>query len=213
MIRIHKKYKTIDKEGFCEYSVQKSRFIGHGTSVSTEKEAINFIEKVKKADPEANHHVYAYIIGKNAEIQKFSDDGEPSGTAGKPILELLKRDALVNTIIVVTRYFGGVKLGAGGLIRAYAKTAKEVIEHNGIATMGLYELMGLEFDYQYWGKLENELCNHEKYQYKSVEFLEKVHCEIYIPCNQEKALMGTLMNLTNGQGKMKKISENYLKEA
>jgi len=180
--------------------------------VHREKEAFAFIEKVKKTEPDANHHVYAYIIGKNSEVQKFSDDGEPSGTAGKPILEMLKRETLVNTIIVITRYFGGIKLGAGGLIRAYAKGAKEVIEHNGIVTIMLYELINLEFDYQYWGKLDNELRNHEIYQFKSVDFDQKVHCQVYIPINQQSELNKTFMNLTNGQGKMEKICEEYLKE-
>ncbi len=212
MIRICKKYKRIKKEGSCEYTVQKSRFIGYGTPVHREKEAFAFIEKVKKTEPDANHHVYAYIIGKNSEVQKFSDDGEPSGTAGKPILEMLKRETLVNTIIVITRYFGGIKLGAGGLIRAYAKGAKEVIEHNGIVTIMLYELINLEFDYQYWGKLDNELRNHEIYQFKSVDFDQKVHCQVYIPINQQSELNKTFMNLTNGQGKMEKICEEYLKE-
>ncbi len=180
--------------------------------MNNEKEALRFIEKAHRSHPDANHHVYAYIIGRNAEIQKFSDDGEPSGTAGKPILEILKKEKIVNTIIVVTRFFGGIKLGAGGLIRAYAKSGKEVIEHNGVTTMMLYQLINIEFDYQYWGKLENEVRNHEIFKLKSVDYDQKVHCKIYIPSSQFKEANDVLMDLTNGQGIIMKISEEYLKE-
>lgn len=192
--------------------MQKSRFIGYGAPVYKEKEALRFIEKIQKSHPDANHHVYAYIIGRNFEIQKFNDDGEPSGTAGKPILEVLKKEELVNTIIVVTRYFGGIKLGAGGLIRAYAKSTKEVIDHNGIATMKRYHLIKLEFDYQYWGKLENELRNHGLFKLKSVDYDQKVHCLVYIPLNKLEEGNNIFMDLTNGQGMMKELSEEYLKE-
>ena len=192
--------------------VQKSRFIGFGAPVYKEKEALDFIEKIQRSHPDANHHVYAYILGKNFGIQKFNDDGEPSGTAGKPILEVLKKEELVNTIIVVTRYFGGIKLGAGGLIRAYAKSTKEVIDHNGVAAMKLYQLIDLEFDYQYWGKLENELRNHEIFKLKSVNYDQKVHCQVYIPSNQMNQGNDIFMDLTNGQGIMKELSEEYLKE-
>lgn len=180
--------------------------------MNSEKEALDFIEKAHRCHPDANHHVYAYIIGINSEVQKFSDDGEPSGTAGKPILEILRKEALVNTVIVVTRYFGGIKLGAGGLIRAYAKSAKEVIVHSGVTTMMLYQLIKIEFDYQFWGKLENEVRNHEIFKFKSVEYDQKVHCQVYVPINRLNEANDVVMDLTNGQGIRIIISEEYLKE-
>lgn len=212
MVRIQKNYKRIDKNGSCEFSTQKSRFVSFGLPVGNEKEIPDCIEKIKRTHPDANHNVYAYILGKNLEVQKFSDDGEPSGTAGKPILELMKKEELVNSLIVVTRYFGGIKLGAGGLIRAYAKSAKQVIEHNGIATMRLYRLWGLQFDYPYWGKIENELRNRRIFKLKSVEYHQNVHCQVYIPPESTNSAKNIFMDLTAGQGKMAVISEVYLKE-
>ncbi len=212
MVRIQKKYKRIDRNGLCEFSVQKSRFISFGTPVVDEKEVRDYIEKIKRTYPDANHNVYAYILGKNLEIQKFTDDGEPSGTAGKPILELMKKEELVNSLIVVTRYFGGIKLGAGGLIRAYSKSAKNVVEHNGIATMRLYQLLDLEFDYHYWGKIENELRNREIFKMKSIEYHQYVHCQVYVPPERTNQAKNIFMDLTAGQGEMMIMSEEYLKE-
>src|SRR5699024_5195396 len=115
-------YYTIKGEGSHEVIIQKSRFIGYVKRVVTEEEAQSFIQTIKKKHHDATHNCSAYIIGDHDQIQKANDDGEPSGTAGVPMLEVLKRQTLKNTAVVVTRYFGGTKLGAGGLIRAYGST-------------------------------------------------------------------------------------------
>src|SRR5690606_36119864 len=114
------KYYTVKQAGSHEIIIQKSRFIGYVERVNTENEANEFIQKIKKQHYNATHNCSAYIIGDHDQIQKANDDGEPSGTAGIPMLEVLKRLNLKNTAVVVTRYFGGIKLGAGGLIRAYS---------------------------------------------------------------------------------------------
>ncbi len=212
MKRITKSYRRIESIGHSEYIVQKSRFIGLGAPIKNEKEAQSFIDEAHKNHPDANHHVYAYIIGTNLDIQKFSDDGEPSGTAGRPILEIMKKEDLVNSVIIVSRYFGGIKLGGGGLIRAYAKSAKEVIAHNGVATMRLYQLINLEFEYQYWGKLENELRNHKIFRLESVDYDQNVHCKVYVPISNVKEAKKIFTDLTNGHGSFQKKVQQYLKE-
>ncbi len=116
------KYLTVKDETKSEFTEKKSLFIGHACRVYSEEEAIKFIEKIKTIYKDATHNVPAYIIGENREIQRYSDDGEPQGTAGIPALEVLKKKELTDTVIVITRYFGGTLLGSGGLIRAYSNT-------------------------------------------------------------------------------------------
>src|SRR5690625_1915655 len=125
-------YFTVKHSGEDELIIQKSRFIGYVRRVETEEAAHEFINEIKKKHYDATHNCSAYIIGENDQIQKANDDGEPSGTAGIPILEVLKRMNLKDTAVVVTRYFGGVKLGAGGLIRAYSQTTAEAIKATGV---------------------------------------------------------------------------------
>src|SRR5690606_169599 len=121
-------YKTLAREAEAEIIIKKSRFIGRARPVASEEEAIRFIEAVKKEHWSATHNCAAYVVGDNNELQKQSDDGEPSGTAGRPILEVIKNMGLKYTAVVVTRYFGGIKLGASGLIRAYAEGAQVAIQ-------------------------------------------------------------------------------------
>ena len=121
-------YKTLAKAGSDEIIIEKSRFIGYCAPVSSEEEALEFIEKIKKKHYDATHNVFAYVVGLDNNIQRYNDDGEPSGTAGVPILEVIKKEDLRNVVIVVTRYFGGIKLGTGGLIRAYTKGAKIALD-------------------------------------------------------------------------------------
>jgi len=121
-------YRTIHEYGVHEIIINKSRFIGYAKPVESEEDAIKFIEEIKFKHKDATHNVLAYVIGQNNNIQRYSDDGEPSGTAGIPILEVLKKENLRNVVVVVTRYYGGVKLGTGGLVRAYIKGAKIALE-------------------------------------------------------------------------------------
>jgi uncharacterized YigZ family protein len=115
-------YKTLQQEGRDEFTVSHSRFIGHATPVSAENDALAFIEKIRKSHWDATHNVWAYVFGTARE--RFSDDGEPRGTAGIPVLEVIRKEGLRDLAVVVTRYFGGIKLGAGGLVRAYTNGAK-----------------------------------------------------------------------------------------
>src|SRR5690625_2716627 len=126
------KYYTVNKSGSTELIIQKSRFIGYIKRVESEEAAQKFIDDIKKKHYDATHNCSAYIIGEHDQIQKANDDGEPSGTAGVPMLEVLKKQNLKDTAVVVTRYFGGIKLGAGGLIRAYGGTTSQAIRTTGI---------------------------------------------------------------------------------
>jgi len=116
-------YKTVSKEGTAEIVEKKSRFIASVKPVSTEEEALEFVSQVKAKYRDARHNVYAYVVTEN-NISRFTDDGEPSGTAGAPVLDVILKEGLTDVAIVVTRYFGGTLLGTGGLVRAYGKSAK-----------------------------------------------------------------------------------------
>ena len=151
------RYRTLRREGEREIVIKKSRFIGYGKPVTSEEEAIAFVEAIRKKHWDATHNCYAYVIGERDEIQKSSDDGEPSGTAGRPILEVIKAQQLKNTAIVVTRYFGGIMLGAGGLIRAYTEGAVQAIEASEPIERVLRRKVSVEVDYTWYGKIENEL--------------------------------------------------------
>ena len=133
------KYYTVNKSGSAQLVIQKSRFIGYIKRVETEEAAQKFIDTIKKKHYDATHNCSAYIIGEHDQIQKANDDGEPSGTAGVPILEVLKKQNLKDTAVVVTRYFGGIKLGAGGLIRAYGSTTSKAIKATGIVQRQLVQ--------------------------------------------------------------------------
>lgn len=137
-------YYTVKPNGSEEVIIQKSRFIGYVRRCETEEEAHSFIQEIKKKHNDANHNCSAYMIGEHDLIQKANDDGEPSGTAGVPMLEVLKRKGLKDTAVVVTRYFGGTKLGAGGLIRAYSGTVSQAIEKNRNCQASAYEIYARE---------------------------------------------------------------------
>ena len=128
-----KPYKTLLKAASEEFIVNKSRFIGHGAPCETEEEALTFLGRMREQYKDANHNCYAYIIGANMGVMRYNDDGEPGGTAGMPIIEVMKARGVTNCAVVVTRYFGGILLGAGGLTRAYARGATAALNACGAA--------------------------------------------------------------------------------
>lgn len=147
-------YKTVLKEANDEFIEKRSRFIGYCKPVSTEKEALEFINKIKTKHWDARHNVYAYCL-KEGQIKRYSDDGEPQGTAGVPVLDVLVKSNLTDLVVVVTRYFGGVLLGAGGLVRAYSHSAKIATEASGIVTMQQCAVCTLTCDYNQYGKVSS----------------------------------------------------------
>ena len=147
------KYKTVFEDGIGEIIEKKSRFIANVHHIESEEEAIAYIEMLRKQYWDARHNCYAYIIGKNSNLTRCSDDGEPSGTAGKPILEVMLNNDLTNAIIVVTRYFGGVLLGTGGLVRAYSQASINGIEQAKTGIMQLMNIILLKVDYGWESKI------------------------------------------------------------
>jgi uncharacterized YigZ family protein len=192
-----------------EIIIQKSRFIAHIKRAENEGEAQEFIQTLKKKYWDATHNCSAYLIGENDHIQKANDDGEPSGTAGVPILEVLKKKKLKDTVVVITRYFGGIKLGAGGLIRAYGKATSEGLETAGIVERRLVQVIHLKIDYTWLGKVEKELRESE-YIIKEIHYLDIVEVEVYVNEDQVSVFVDWLTELTNGQADLKKGDTDYL---
>lgn len=190
---------TIKQGGKYEVIVQKSKFIAHFKRVTTEEEAQTFIQAIKKAHWSANHNCSAYIIGARNEFQKANDDGEPSGTAGLPMLEVLRKRQLKDTVVVVTRYFGGIKLGGGGLIRAYGGTVSEGLDAIGIVERLPMQLLTLTVDYGWIGKVENEL-RQSTYLLDDIVYADTVTFHVSVPIEETETALAWLVDLTNGQG-------------
>jgi uncharacterized YigZ family protein len=195
---MRKRYLTVRPSGEAEIEINRSRFISSVKRVESPEEAIAFIQDIKKKYWDATHNCSAYICGENDQFQKMDDDGEPSGTAGKPILEVIKRNTIRDTAIVVTRYYGGIKLGAGGLIRAYGKSASAGLRAAGIVELILTRHHRFSFDYTFLGKIENEL-NAANFQVEGIEYTDKVTVTVGEEEGKEAPLIQLMSNLTNGQ--------------
>ncbi|MDI4568533.1 YigZ family protein [Bacillus altitudinis] len=205
------RYLTVKSRGEHEIVIEKSRFICHIQRAVTEEEAQAFIQSIKKQHWNATHNCSAYLIGEHDLIQKANDDGEPSGTAGVPMLEVLKKRKLKDTVVVVTRYFGGIKLGAGGLIRAYGKSVSEAINHVGMVERCLMRTMHTTIDYTWLGKVENEL-RASSFQLKDIHYAEDVIFETYVEETQTEQFIEWMTELTNGKSVTKEGELIYLEE-
>ena len=204
-------FKTISGSCEAEYEISKSKFISYVANVESETEAIDFIQKIKKTHWEATHNCSAYTIGENDQIQKADDDGEPSGTAGRPILEVIKKNNLKNVAIVVTRYFGGIKLGAGGLIRAYSKSATIGIETATIVTRVHYRKVKVVIDYTLLSLLENNL-KFTSYKVYQKDFTENVALILLANLGSESTLIEDLVNWTASNCLIELLDEVILDE-
>ena len=202
-------YLTVQLQGQAELIIQKSRFIGHIKRTETEEEAQAFIKQVKKEHSQATHNCSAYLIGEHDQIQKANDDGEPSGTAGVPMLEVLKKNHLKDTTVVVTRYFGGIKLGAGGLIRAYSKATSEALKATGIVKRQLVKNIAITVDYPLLGKIENEL-RQEDHLITGIDYLEQVTVNVAVPVDQVETFTNWIVDLTSDQAKIEQDSDQYI---
>jgi uncharacterized YigZ family protein len=202
-------YFTVNKEGTDEVTIQKSRFIGYVRRTETEEEAKAFIQEIKKKHHDATHNCSAYMIGAHDQIQKANDDGEPSGTAGIPMLEVLKKQGLKDTAVVVTRYFGGIKLGAGGLIRAYGSTTSQAIRTTGIVKRQLMQGFSITADYTMLGKLENELRNSE-HILEGINYMEQVDFSVYVKKGNEQDFTDWIIDMTNNQAEVRPTDLKYV---
>ncbi|MEH7552111.1 YigZ family protein [Bacillus altitudinis] len=205
------RYLTVKSRGEHEIVIEKSRFICHIQRAVSEEEAQAFIQSIKKQHWNATHNCSAYLIGEHDLIQKANDDGEPSGTAGVPMLEVLKKRKLKDTVVVVTRYFGGIKLGAGGLIRAYGKSVSEAINHVGMVERCLMRTMHTTIDYTWLGKVENEL-RASSFQLKDIHYAEGVIFETYVEETQTEQFIEWMTELTNGKSVTKEGELIYLEK-
>lgn len=167
--------------GEIEIDIKKSRFIAYATRVETIDEAQEIIQERRKQHFKARHHCSAFIIGDHQNIQRSSDDGEPSGTAGVPILEVLKQNELTNTLIVVTRYFGGIKLGKGGLIRAYSSATSTAVDELGIVQPTLQDELILTLDYSLFDPLQHDL-EQQEVTIGEIQYTDKIQMQIF--CDQ-----------------------------
>lgn len=201
-------YLTIQSDGKHEIIIEKSRFICHLMRVTTESEAQTFIQTIKKEHRDATHNCSAYIIGENDQFQKAHDDGEPSGTAGVPMLEVLKKKKLKNIAVVVTRYFGGTKLGAGGLVRAYGSAVSETIQTIGIVECTLATIIKCSFAYSLVGKIENAL-EQKNYQINDKEFTDKVVFHVFVDNDDIPHFRKWITEMANGQLELTESTQKY----
>lgn len=205
-----KSFKTVHKHSEIEIIEKKSRFIANVLPVCNEQEALDFISNIKKLYYNARHNCFAYVIGGDIPIIRFSDDGEPSKTAGKPILDVLLGEKIENTVIVVTRYFGGTLLGTGGLVRAYSKAAKEGILDAKIVEMDSYNKIFISVDYSFIGKIQYEISNNGHILIDT-EYLELVKFTVYVKSDLVDDFIKNIINLTNNVANVLKGEEHFLK--
>lgn len=191
-------YKTILNSATAEFEEKKSRFISYVKPVTEEEDAVAFIESIRSKHWNATHNVYAYHINQNVLIQRYSDDGEPSGTAGMPALEVIKRMGLQDVVVVVTRYFGGTLLGASGLIRAYSKGAAMGLEAAGIVTRKLCSNINIVIEYTLFGKLQNMLMTNN-HIIKSTQYGQDVELCVLIEAGGEDKLLADITEISNGR--------------
>lgn len=204
-----KSYRTIKKNGIYENEIDKSRFICEMRRTETEEAAQAFINEIKVKHAAATHNCSAYQIGNNNEIQRAHDDGEPTGTAGVPMLEILRKRELKNVTAVVTRYFGGKLLGAGGLIRAYGGVVNETVNKIGVVERRLLQELRLTSDYSSSGRIENEI-RQSAFILNDIKYLENVTFICYVEMDQVESFHSFAMNLTSGQGIVESGQQAYI---
>ncbi|MEU9916477.1 YigZ family protein [Streptomyces sp. NPDC051001] len=201
-------YRTVAHAGVHETEVNRSRFLCALAPAATEREAQDFIASVRKEHTDATHNCFAYVIGADASIQKASDDGEPGGTAGAPMLQMLLRRDMRYAVAVVTRYYGGVKLGAGGLIRAYGGAVGEALDVLGTITRRRFRLATVTVDHQRAGKLQNDLRSTGR-EVRDVRYAEAVTIEIGLPDADVPAFEAWLADVTAGTAGFELGGEAY----
>lgn len=191
-------YRTIRQDGQAQEEIKKSRFICHAKRVYSEEEARNFIAAIKKEHYKATHNCSAFIVGEKSEIKRTSDDGEPSGTAGVPMLGVMENHQLTNVCFVVTRYFGGIKLGAGGLIRAYAGSVALAIKEIGLIEIKEQAGLRLKMSYSQYQNFDNFLKAEDLIEFDT-EFTDLVATTIYIDKQEKEPLEQKLVEFFNGK--------------
>ncbi len=200
-------YKTVLSRSNDEFTEKKSKFIGYVCPVTTQQQALDFINEIKSRHRDATHNVSAYVLREN-NIQHSSDDGEPSGTAGVPVLDVLLKQNIVDTCVVVTRYFGGILLGAGGLVRAYSHASSLALDAGGIVTMSKCTVFSVCVDYSFYDRLTMLLSNFSA-DIENTHFAENVTVTFCVKNSLSSSLDAELTQLGNGKYKLDKIAEKF----
>lgn len=200
-------FVTVHHHATFEYEDRKSVFIGEAMPVSTEEEALSFIESVKKEYPDARHHVYAYVLRDNS-IMRFTDDGEPQGTAGMPVLDVIRKNGLTDIAVIVTRYFGGTLLGTGGLVRAYTAAALGAVKEAEIITYDIYTTLSIESTYSDYQKF-SPIFSEMGYRSENVRYTDKVILTGSIRKAFTDGLIDKLIQATSGRVKIEIIDEKF----
>ncbi|WP_340681534.1 YigZ family protein [Amycolatopsis coloradensis] len=203
------RYLTVAGTGVHEIEIRRSRFLCALAPVTSEEAAREVIAARKKADPAARHHCHAFVLGADGRTQRSSDDGEPAGTAGTPMLEVLRRRELTDAVAVVTRYFGGVLLGAGGLIRAYGQAVAEAVDVIGVREYRRLRLVEVVVDYDRAGRLENDIRS-SPYLLHATRFEDVAHFDVGLAPDQGDTFHAWLADLTGGEALAEEIGETWL---
>lgn len=202
-------YKTVEGRAEAAYEISKSRFLTFVARAESEAEAAAFAQQIRKRYWDATHNCVAYVIGAGGRLQKADDDGEPGGTAGRPMLEVLKKNGLTDIAVVVTRYFGGIKLGAGGLIRAYGKAVSLGLAAARIVEKRRFRRIAVEVDYALFGTLENQL-REQKLRVAEKAFADKVRFVLLAPQGEEEAVAASVADWTAGRARLETLDETLL---
>jgi uncharacterized YigZ family protein len=201
-------YITVREEASDEVVIMKSRFIGYAAPCETEENALAFLRRIKEKHRDARHHCYAYVIGLNAGVMRYSDDGEPGGTAGLPMMDVLKNAGAVNCCVVVVRYFGGVLLGTGGLVRAYTLGCKIALEAAGLVRMELSDVLRCRISYPLWNSVQYAVQK-LPVQLGDTVYAEDVAFVLIVRKKDSEATVLQLRNLSDGKMTCEPVSEEY----
>ena len=201
-------YKTIRKRAESSFTEKKSEFIGYISPAETEEEAIAFINEIRAMHRKATHNCYAYILRDN-NTSRHSDDGEPGGTAGMPIYDVLSKNGITNVVCVVTRYFGGILLGTGGLVHAYSKGASTALANSDIVTMEVADSLKISCDYTMYGMIGSVLPEYEAI-IRNTEYSDIVCVYADVKAELTAELISKLIDKCNGKVDIKKLSNGYV---
>ena len=204
-----KAYRTVRASVQHEIVIQKSRFIGRCFPLKQEKDALEQLAAIRKAHWDASHHCYAYVIGRQGLTARYSDDGEPGGTAGLPMMEVLKAKQLTDVLVVVTRYFGGTLLGAGGLVRAYSRATTEVLNEAGTVDMLPSDSFWLRMDYSLWSRLQAPLQK-AGYLLEEPEYGQEVRVLLWVQQTKRDTMQKNVIQWSEGRVTPQFFSTEYM---
>lgn len=200
-------YTTVEHSSVFEYEDRKSVFIGECAPVSTEEDALSFISHIKKKYPDARHHVYAYVLRDNS-LMRFSDDREPQGTAGMPVLDVIRKNGCTDTVIVVTRYFGGTLLGTGGLVRAYTSAALGALQGANIITYDIYCSLKISVTYSDYQKIISRFSD-EGFYTEDTKYSDSISIHGKIKKDKAELFISSLSEITAGRCEIEVLSEKF----